>query len=121
MRTSSAADGRPSDPFDRAAISSQRPVETQKLLQKFLPSSTPGVEGWREDLWRKSHSGGRRDGEVSRLYDELIRLEEAETSLHNSRLLGGTGRGKADRNNVPSAGRRRVSSLGAPTRKTRTR
>jgi len=86
-------------------------TETQHKSQ----SAAPDLEAWR-DLWGRSsqpqhrsdlisHQHSRGSGDVSRLYDELMRLEEEEASVRRLADLGEMS--KSDRS---VQGRRRVSS-----------
>merc|ERR1711907_883638 len=59
---------------------SRKPSSTS-LGPAASTSGTPDVESWRDDLWRKSQLGGRGDGDLSRLYDDLLRLEEEEAAI----------------------------------------
>lgn len=82
-------------------------LETQ--FRPDAPSISPlsklDVEVWRDGLWRKSQHYNRTGGDVSRLYDELMRLEEEEeAAFRKSRPAEAS---KTDRN---VQGRRRAAS-----------
>lgn len=63
------------------------------------------VEAWRGDLWRSSQQFSRKDRDVTRLYDELTRLEEEEASMRRLRP-----KDPADASKNDHAARRRAAS-----------
>lgn len=70
--------------------------------------NTQNVDEWRQNLWRtyaQQHS--RREGDVSRLYDELLRLEEEDSAMNRPRPNDLDVLSKSDTN---AQGRRRVLS-----------
>jgi hypothetical protein len=89
----------------------------EQFLRSYMPRSSSSVEidveAWKADIWRSSPLSRRENGEISRLYDQLLRLEEEEKELRKP--VPGTADHQAHLR------RRSSSTSNLASRKTRTR
>jgi len=73
-----------SDPVSRD-WSRPRALKPEVALRGDMPrASAPAeidVQSWKNNLWHGSSLSRRGNGEISRLYDELLRLEEEEKAM----------------------------------------